>query len=154
MHPPFFFPFYLTSFHPFFLPYPKSKLKKSVWSIEKVYIDGASGSTTLAGVLLARFEKATFLKTRYQCMILYQYEWAREFSEYKKCSALSFDTLISNSHDPSMYIFPWFCPSWLSCRVFCLTRSQCIFQGRFQNIYNPVLKGSFKSLVLLVIVRA
>ena len=37
-----------------------------------------------------------------QCL---QYEWAREFPDYKKCSAnnLSIDFIKSNSHGPSMY---------------------------------------------------
>ena len=34
-----------------------------------------------------------------------QYDWVREFPDYKKCSAknLSIDLLISNSHGPSTY---------------------------------------------------
>ena len=40
----------------------------------------------------------------FQC---FQYQWAREFPDYKMClgNNCSIDLLMSNSHDPSMYTF-------------------------------------------------
>ena len=50
--------------------------------IDKVYIDGPCGSKTVAGVLFKRLKRVghvtNFLKTRYQCVILYKYSWALE----------------------------------------------------------------------------
>ena len=68
--------------------------------IDKVHIDGSCISQTVAGILLARVKRKV-LMIRYRCVVLisvqlgpkislfqcWQYGWAREFSDYQKCSA-------------------------------------------------------------------
>ena len=84
--------------------------------IDKVYIYEPCGSQTLAGVLLARFDRVSHVTHFYKYkQYVYstvglldfqtQYDCTRELPGYKKCSAkdVSFYLLISNSHCPSMY---------------------------------------------------
>ena len=88
--------------------------------VEKIFIDGSCGSKTIADLLLARFiidgHVTHYYKDTFPCVILNQYSWTLEFSYsyvcstngslLQKCSAinLSFYLLISNLHDPSIFI--------------------------------------------------
>ena len=62
------------------------------------------GFITLAEVLPERKSACVLLDLRISHLKYLQYDWAREFPDYKTCLAndLSIDLLISNSHGPSI----------------------------------------------------
>ena len=70
-----------------YFSFSKMVSKQIVIIIDKVYIDGTCGSKTLAGVLLACFERVshvTHFLVRPIGIVRIQYSWALEYDRARK----------------------------------------------------------------------